>query len=227
VLRSEPGTEAAWCAVPPSDSTSTTSSHGSSDQTSPSNRRTCERFVGCITTANAGDGNRGGGTREFGNRCDFFTQRGWHPMPSAHFCLRQVLGPPGLRRETRHLGVGAALTTQKTGAQVAALAVNPHSPAATLIKPRTDPLRDAGVNCLSVDQRRRGRPRQLPGHPRGWSSASCGQSKLTDAVRAGTQRPMGGAVGWVRRGESVDGSPLRAATLAAWLGRIGHQSGSR
>jgi hypothetical protein len=38
----------------------------------------------------------------------------------------------------------------------------------------------------------------------------------TDQVRAGTQRPMGGAVGWARRGEQVDGSPLRAATLALW-----------
>jgi hypothetical protein len=37
---------------------------------------------------------------------------------------------------------------------------------------------------------------------------------------------MGGAVGWARRGEAVDGSPLRAATLACW-GLIGHWSGSR
>jgi hypothetical protein len=52
--------------------------------------------------------------------------------------------------------------------------------------------------------------------PRSWPPASRGQPKLTDAVRAGTQRPMGGAVGWARRGEQVDGSPLRAATLACW-----------
>jgi hypothetical protein len=40
--------------------------------------------------------------------------------------------------------------------------------------------------------------------------------KLTDVVWAGTQRPMGGAVGWARRGEQVDGPPLRSATLALW-----------
>jgi hypothetical protein len=42
------------------------------------------------------------------------------------------------------------------------------------------------------------------------------QLNTSEEVRAGTQRPMGGAVGWARRGESVDGSPLRAATLSLW-----------
>jgi hypothetical protein len=98
-----------------------------------------------------------------------------------------------------------------------AVAIDPHSPAATLIKPLSDPLRNAGVKLLLpstsdvvvahgnfLDALAAGRLRHA------------GQSKLTAAVRAGTQRPMGGAVGWTRRGEQVDGSPLRAATLALW-----------
>jgi hypothetical protein len=98
-----------------------------------------------------------------------------------------------------------------------AVAIDPHSPAATLIKPLTEPLRNVGVKLLEpstsdvvvahgnfLDAVAAGRLRHA------------GQPKLTDAVRAGTQRPMGGAVGWARRGEPVDGSPLRAATLALW-----------
>jgi hypothetical protein len=101
--------------------------------------------------------------------------------------------------------------------KVRAVAIDPHSPAATLIKPLTVPLRNAGVKLLEpstsdvvvahgnfLDTLAAGRLRHA------------GQPKLTDAVRAGTQRPMGGAVGWARRGEQVDGSPLRAATLALW-----------
>jgi len=98
-----------------------------------------------------------------------------------------------------------------------AIAIDPHSPAATLIKPLALPLRNAGVKLLEpstsdvvvahgtfLDTLAAGRLRHA------------GQSELTAAVRAGTQRPMGGAVGWARRGEQVDGSPLRAATLALW-----------
>jgi hypothetical protein len=101
--------------------------------------------------------------------------------------------------------------------KVRAVAIDPHSPAATLIKPLTEPLRNAGVKLLEpstsdvvvahgnfLDTLAAGRLRHA------------GQPKLTDAVRAGTQRPMGGAVGWARRGEQVDGSQLRAATLALW-----------
>jgi hypothetical protein len=98
-----------------------------------------------------------------------------------------------------------------------AVAIDPHSPAATLIKPLDIPLRNAGVKLLLpstsdvvvahgefLDTLAAGRLRHA------------GQPELTAAVRAGTQRPMGGAVGWARRGEQVDGGPLRAATLACW-----------
>jgi hypothetical protein len=97
---------------------------------------------------------------------------------------------------------------------VVAVAVDPHSPGATLIKP----LEDARVRELRLpstsdavvahgaflDILAAGRLRHA------------GQPELTAAVRAGTQRPIGGAMGWARRGEQVDGAPLRAATLAVW-----------
>jgi hypothetical protein len=72
--------------------------------------------------------------------------------------------------------------------KVRAVAIDPHSPAATLIKPLTDPLRNAGVKLLEpstsdvvvahgsfLDGLAAGRLRHA------------GQPKLTDAVRAGTQ----------------------------------------
>ena len=43
-----------------------------------------------------------------------------------------------------------------------------------------------------------------------------GQPELDAAVRHGTQRPLGGATAWQRRGMPVDVSPLAAATLAVW-----------
>jgi hypothetical protein len=97
--------------------------------------------------------------------------------------------------------------------KVVAVAVDPHSPGATLIKPLTD----AGLKLLLpstsdvvvahgdfLDTLAAGRLRHA------------GPAELTAAVRHGAQRPMGGAVGWARRGETVDGGPLRAATLALW-----------
>jgi hypothetical protein len=101
--------------------------------------------------------------------------------------------------------------------KVRAVAIDPHSPAATLIKPLTDPLRNAGVKLLEPST-----SDVVVAHGNLLDTLAAGglrhagQPKLTDAVRAGTQRPMGGAVGWARRGEQVDGSPLRAATLASW-----------
>jgi hypothetical protein len=107
----------------------------------------------------------------------------------------------------------AAVLELRGTRKVVAVAVDPHSPGATLIRPLTD----AGLKLLLpstsdvvvahgefLDALAAGRLRHA------------GQPELTAAVRAGTQRPMGGAVGWARRGESVDGGPLRAATLAVW-----------
>jgi hypothetical protein len=109
-------------------------------------------------------------------------------------------------------GAGAVLDL-RAERKVVAVAVDPHSPGATLIKP----LEDARVKLMLpstsdvvvahgdfLDTLAAGRLRHA------------GQAALTAAVRAGTQRPMGGAVGWARRGEAVDGGPLRAATLAVW-----------
>lgn len=98
--------------------------------------------------------------------------------------------------------------------QVVAVAIDPHSPAATLL----GPLRAARVKELLepstsdvvvahgefIDVLAAGRLRHA------------GQPELTAAVRAGLQRPLGGAATWARRGEQVDGAPLRAATLACW-----------
>jgi hypothetical protein len=98
-----------------------------------------------------------------------------------------------------------------------AVAIDPHSPAATLIKPLDIPLRNAGVKLLlpstSYVVVAHG---EFPDTLAGGRLRHAGAPELTAAVRAGVQRPMGGAVGWALRGETADGSPLRAATLALW-----------
>jgi hypothetical protein len=103
------------------------------------------------------------------------------------------------------------------GRKLRAVAIDPHSPAATLIRPLTDPLRDAGVTLLQPST---SDVVVAHGNFLDALAAGClrhaGQTELTAAVRHGTQRPIGGAVGWARRGETVDGGPLRAATLALW-----------
>lgn len=91
--------------------------------------------------------------------------------------------------------------------------VDPHSAAATLIRP----LADAGVTVTELstsdvvvahgtflDQLSAGRLRHS------------GAAELTTAVRHAMQRPLGGAQTWARRGMTVDGSPLTAATWAVW-----------
>lgn len=94
-----------------------------------------------------------------------------------------------------------------------AVAIDPHSQAATLI----DPLAKAKLKALSkpstsdvvvahglfMDELTSGRVRHIP-HPR-----------LDEAARAGTQRRLAGAQTWDRRVE-VDVSPLTAVTLALW-----------
>lgn len=91
--------------------------------------------------------------------------------------------------------------------------VDPHSPAATLIKPLTD----AGVavtepstsdvvvaNGLFVDLMA-ARKLRVAAHP-----------ALDAAARHGTQRALAGARAWERRGSTVDIGPIDAATMAVW-----------
>ena len=113
---------------------------------------------------------------------------------------------------------GTASAVDEVLALVASLAagavvIDPHSQAATFI----DPLEKAKLKGLLrpstsdvvvahgwfMDDLNAGKLRHVP-HPR-----------LDEAARAGTQRPLGGAKTWDRRGE-VDVSPLTAVTLALW-----------
>jgi hypothetical protein len=93
------------------------------------------------------------------------------------------------------------------------VAIDPHSHAATLIKP----LREAGIAVVELstsdvvvahgdflDEVNAGRIRHV-GHP-----------QLDAAVRHGMQRPLGGASTWDRRAAPVDIGPLTAATWALW-----------
>lgn len=94
-----------------------------------------------------------------------------------------------------------------------AVAIDPHSQAATLIhpleeaklrrlvKPSTSDV--VVAHGLFLDELGGGRLRHVP-HPR-----------LDDAARAGTQRRLGGAQTWDRR-VAVDVGPLTAVTLALW-----------
>lgn len=101
----------------------------------------------------------------------------------------------------------------RTARTVLAVVIDPHSPAATLIKPLTDAgieVTQASTSDVAVahgsflDLIAAGRLRHT------------GQAQLDAAVRHGTQRPVGGATMWERRNDPVDVAPLRAATLAVW-----------
>jgi hypothetical protein len=106
-----------------------------------------------------------------------------------------------------------AVTALRTERTITAVAIDPHSHAATLIRPLTG----AGVTVTELstsdvviahgellDELAAGRLRHV------------GDPRLDAAVRHGTQRPLGGAAAWERRGAAVDISPLTAATWAAW-----------
>jgi hypothetical protein len=96
---------------------------------------------------------------------------------------------------------------------VTAVAVDPHSPGATLVKPLTD----AGIMLTQLSTHdvavAHGEFLDLVASGRLRHS---GQPELTAAVRHGTQRRLGGAAAWERRGTAVDISPLTAATWAVW-----------
>jgi len=96
---------------------------------------------------------------------------------------------------------------------VLAVVVDPRSPAATTI----ELLTDAGVRVteLSTHDLAVAHGQFLDTLAAG-RLKHAGQPELTAAVRHGTQRPLGGADAWQRRGTAVDVSPLAAATLAVW-----------
>lgn len=107
----------------------------------------------------------------------------------------------------------AQVLSLRAARSVLTVVIDPHSPAATLIRPLTE----AGVVVTEpstsdvvvahgsfLDLLSAGRLRHA------------GQPQLDAAVRHGTQRPLGGAQAWNRRGAMVDVAPLTAATLAVW-----------
>jgi hypothetical protein len=108
--------------------------------------------------------------------------------------------------------VGAVLA-ESEDRTVLAVVVDPRSPGATLISPLTA----AGIEVTELstsdvavahgeflDELTAGRIRHA------------GQPELTAAVRHGTQRPLGGASAWQRRGAVVDVSPALAAEWAVF-----------
>jgi pimeloyl-ACP methyl ester carboxylesterase len=110
-------------------------------------------------------------------------------------------------------GVTSVVVALQAARTVTRVAIDPHSHAATLIKP----LRAAGVRVTELstsdvvvahgdflDELNAGRIRHV-GHP-----------QLDAAVRHGMQRPLGGASTWDRRNAPVDIGPLTAATWALW-----------
>lgn len=111
----------------------------------------------------------------------------------------------------------------RTDRTVWAICVDPHSAAATLIRP----LADAGVEVtqLSTSDVVVAHGLFLDALTAG-NLRHSGAPQLDAAVRHAMQRPMGGALAWQRRGLQVDPSPLTAATWAVWglLGRPAPQA---
>src|SRR5829696_2339513 len=107
----------------------------------------------------------------------------------------------------------AAVLRLQAERTVPAVVVDPRSPAATTI----ELLTDAGVRVteLSTHDLAVAHGQFLDTLAAG-RLKHAGQLELTAAVRHGTQRPLGGADAWQRRGTAVDVSPLAAATLAVW-----------
>jgi hypothetical protein len=95
---------------------------------------------------------------------------------------------------------------------IVALVVNPKSQSGTLI----EPLKAAGIIATEPTAEdvatAHGDFLDLIGDG---GLEHLGQKPLTDAVRAGQQRPLSGAKAWDPR-VAVDQGPLVAATLAAW-----------
>jgi hypothetical protein len=111
-------------------------------------------------------------------------------------------------------GVVDAVQELRVNRRVDAVAIDPHSHAANLIRMLTEAgirvtelsSRDvAAAHGQFLDELAAGRLRHV------------GDPRLDAAVRHATQRPLGGGDTWLRRGVPVDVSPLTAATLAHWV----------
>jgi hypothetical protein len=96
---------------------------------------------------------------------------------------------------------------------VLAVAIDPHSQAATLLKP----LADAGVavtELKAIDV--------IVAHGRFLDELKAGRLKvvgspeLDQAARLALARPLGGGSTWLRRGVAGDVAPITAATWAVW-----------
>lgn len=96
---------------------------------------------------------------------------------------------------------------------VLAVVIDPHSPAATLIRP----LVEAGITVTEPTTSdvvvANGAFIDLVASRRLRVAAN---PDLDAAARYGTQRALGGAKAWERRGATVDIGPLDAATFAVW-----------
>ena len=96
---------------------------------------------------------------------------------------------------------------------VSLVVVDPHSPAATLIRPLTDAgvavtepsTSDVVIANGTFTDLVAARKLRIAAHP-----------MLDAAARHGTQRALAGARAWERRGSSVDIGPIDAATMAVW-----------
>lgn len=118
--------------------------------------------------------------------------------------------------DIRFYGHPSQVVTWLSGAyafsEPVALVVNPKSQSGTLVAP----LREAGIIATEPTAEdvavAHGEFLDLAGNG---GLEHLGQKVLTDAVRAGAQRPLAGAKAWDPK-VAVDQGPLVAATLAVW-----------
>ncbi len=107
----------------------------------------------------------------------------------------------------------SAVAEMRAERTIAAVIVDPHSHASTLVKP----LSDAGIVVTQPSSSdvvcATGEFLDLLAENK---LRHTGRVELDAAVRHGTQRRLGGAAAWDRRGAQVDVAPLTAATLACW-----------
>jgi hypothetical protein len=96
---------------------------------------------------------------------------------------------------------------------VTAVALDPHSPAATALAP----LKAARVAVTKVSTHDVAVAHgEFVDAIRAGVLRHTGQAELTAAIRHGQQRRLGGATAWERRGAPVDVAPALAAEIAVW-----------